>query len=215
MALETVAAEGEGYCLARLEQKCVGAAVAAGGDDDLGGAAAGGGHCAHVCGCQVGHVGGEDQDFGCAAGGGVAGSLGQGRVELRFRFGVRLAAGRGRQTFRGRPAVGGWRGDWQTLFGQRMAACLFGHGQGVAVAADDDDLRVNLRLVDGGQGTGEEFAVEGVPLLGRDTGGQAAFALVEGLDGNDYPQAGLAPRVIRHFRAGAHLQCSRCFAGSG
>ena len=96
-----------------------------------------------------------------------------------------------------------------------MAACLFSHGQGVAVAADDDDLRVNLRHVDGGQGTREEFAVEGAPLLGRDTGGQAAFAFVEGLDGNDYPQARTGIRVIRHFRAGAHLQCSCRFAGSG
>ena len=181
VALETVAAEGEGYCMARLEHERVGAAVTAGGDDDLGGTAAGRGHCAHIFGCQVGHVGGEDQDFGCAAGRGVAGSLGQGRVELRFRISVRLAGGRGRQTVRGRSAVGGWRGGWQTLFGQRMAACPFSHGQGVAVAADDNDLRVNLRRVDGGQGTGEEFAVEGVPLLGRDTGGQAAFAFVEGL----------------------------------
>ena len=91
--MEAVAAEGEGDCLARLQQKRVGAAVTAGGDGDLGVAVAEGGHGADVFGCQVGHVGGEDQDFGCAAGGGVAGCLGQGGVELRFRIGVRLAAG--------------------------------------------------------------------------------------------------------------------------
>ena len=89
-----------------LEHERVGAAVTAGGDDDLGGTAAGGGHCAHVFGCEVGHVGGEDQDFGCAAGGSVKGSLGQGRVELRFRIGVRLAAGRGLADLPG-PARGG------------------------------------------------------------------------------------------------------------
>ena len=51
VALEAVAAEGEGDCLARLQQKRVGTAVAAGGDGDLGGTAAGGGHCADVFGC--------------------------------------------------------------------------------------------------------------------------------------------------------------------
>ena len=86
--------------------KCVGAAVTAGGDDDLRGTAAGGGHCAHILGCQVGHIGGQDQNFGCAAGGGVASSLGQGRVEQKFRIGVSPAAGRWRQPVRGRSAVG-------------------------------------------------------------------------------------------------------------
>ena len=82
-----------------------------------------------------------------------------------------------------------------------MATGAFGHSQGVGVAADDEDFGVKVGLVDGCQGAGEEFAVEGVALLGRDTGGQAAFAFVEGFDGDDYPQA--------HFR-GRCLESNGC-----
>ena len=170
MAEEAVASEGEGYGLGRLQHKRVGAAVAAGGDYDLGGAVGGGGQCPHVLGSEVGHVGGQDEDFGCAVGRGVAGRLGQGGVELWFRLGVIGAAGR-------------WGCARLTFFGQRMA-----------VAADYEDLGVKMGLADGRQGAGEQFAVEGAPLPGRDMAGEAAFAFVEGLDGNDCPQT--------HFRAG-------------
>ena len=125
-------------------------------------------------------------------GGGVAGSLGEGGVELRFGIGVIGAAGGRRRTGRGRSTAGEGGRIWQTLFGQRMATGAFGHSQGVGVAADDEDLGVKVGLVDGCQGAGEEFAVEGVALLGRDAGGQAALALGEGLDGDNCPQT--------HFR---------------
>ena len=108
---------------------------------------------------------GRTRTLGCAVGRGVAGRLGQGGVELWFRLGVIGAAGR-----RGCARL--------TFFGQRMA-----------VAADDEDLGVKMGLADGRQGAGEQFAVEGAPLPGRDMAGEAAFAFVEGLDGNDCPQA--------------------------
>lgn len=176
MAEEAVGSEGEGDGLGRLQHEGVGAAVAAGSDDDLGVAVDGGGHCADVLGCEVGHVGGQDEDFGCAVRGGVAGRLRKGGVELQFRLGVIGAGGR-----RGCARL--------TFFGQRAAAGAFGRVQGAAVAADDEELGVKMGLVDGRQGAGEQFAVEGAALLGRDMGGQTAFAFVEGFDGNDCPQA--------------------------
>lgn len=180
MAQKAVGPEGEGDGMGGLEHQRVGAAVAAGSDDDLRVAVAGGGHRPHVPGCQVGHIGGQDEDFGGAAPRGVGGSLGQGRVELPFRPGVIGAAG-------------GWRGSaWLAFFGERVAAGAFGSGERAAVAADDEDLGVKLGLVDGGESAGEQFAVEGAALLGRDTGGQAAFAFVEGFDGDNCPQG--------HFR---------------
>ena len=146
---------------------------------------------------------GRIRNFGCAACHGVAGSLGQGRVELRFGLGFNPAARRWRRIIRCRSAAdGGRRRAWLTLFGQHMAARPFSHGQRVPVAADDNDLRVNVRQVDGRQRTRKQFAVEGVPFLGRDMASQTALALTEGLDGNDRPQARPGTRVIRHFRAG-------------
>ena len=177
VAEEAVAAEGEGDGLGRLEHEGVGAAVAAGGDGDLGFGAAGGGHCADVAGCEVGHVGGEDEEFGCAVGGGVAGGLGQGGVELWFGLGVVGGAG-------------------LAFFGQGAAAGAFCRVEGVGVAAYDEDFGVEVGLVDGCEGAGEEFAVEGAALLGGDVAGEAAFAFVEGFDGDDGPQAHLRIRLL-------------------
>jgi len=122
---------------------------------------------------------------------GVAGGLGQGGVELWFGLGVIGAAGGGR----------GCAG--RTFFGQAAAAGAFGRGQGAAVAADDEDLGVKVGPVDGCQGAAEELAVEGAPLLGSEMARQAAFAFVEGLDGDDKSQPRAVLRVILHFGAGA------------
>ena len=214
---EAVAAEGEGYGLGRLQHQRIGAPVTARGNDDLRGAAAGGGHLrVHLRLSGWAYRWAESELWLRRVRGGVAGSLGQGRVELQFGLGFNPAARRWRRTIRCRSAAdGGRRRAWLTLFGQHMAARPFSHGQRVPVAADDNDLRVNVRQVDCRQRTREQFAIEGVPFLGRDIAGQTAFALTEGLDGNDRPQARPVTRVIRHFRAGAHLQCSRRFASSG
>lgn len=149
VAPETIPPEGEGDGLDRLQHERVGAAIPARGDDDLRFAAAGGGHSPHILCCQVGHIGGQDQNFGCAACRGVAGRLGEGGVELWFRFCVIGAAGGRRRRVRCGFGAGGRSCAWLTFFGQRVAAGVFGRCQRVAVAADDEDLGVKMGLVDG------------------------------------------------------------------
>ena len=165
-----------------MQEERIGAAVTAGGDDDLRFAAARGGHRAHVLGCQVGHIGRQDQCIGCAACNNVTGSLRQGRVELKF-------GARGRWAATGIERLGG-RG----YFGQRMASQTSRRVERVIVAADDNDLRINMGQADGIQRAREEIAVERAAFLGREKAGQAALALGEGLDRNDCPQAHFSVR---------------------